>query len=552
MLSICAYAQPKIGSVVNAASYTQAPPDANNNPVGNNVVAQGSIITIFGTGLGPSSLTYAPALPLPTSLPDANGTSVSVSAGGQTLNAYMVYTSSTQLAAILPSATPAGAVTLTVKYNGQTSPGYQISVAPSSVGVFTTNSQGNGPGSIQIANAGYSANALTNSAQAGDTLVIYATGLGAISGSDNTDPGATAAGSNVVVNIAGKTLTPQYAGRAPGFPGLDQINVTLPANVATGCYVPAEITSGGIPSSQFQLSIGTGSRTCVHPLGLSNTTLSNLDAGKTANIGLFLALRAVVLGTNAEGAGGVFDKVNRDGAWQLTNQILDSFGGAPFNVASGSCAVLDTINPATGFSVPNFQNIGGTELDAGAGLSLSGPNGAGQGILHQSTGGYLGVFFATLGPGNWTISGSGGNDVNAFSAQTSLPTNLTWTNNGNFNTVPVPRSDVTVLWTGGNLNSQSLVTIFGSSVVINSTDPTKSRGKQFFCNAPAGDGKFVIPASVMSQLPSSTTATNEVAYGNLGISSGAGSSFSAPLKAGTLDAGYFVYGEAQTLNVKYQ
>ena len=35
----------------------------------------------------------------------------------------------------------------------------------------------------------------------------------------------------VTVHIAGQDLTPSYAGPQPSFPGLDQINVTLPASL---------------------------------------------------------------------------------------------------------------------------------------------------------------------------------------------------------------------------------------------------------------------------------------------------------------------------------
>jgi len=51
-----AFAQPTVSAVYNAASYASAPLDANSKPIGNNNISQGSIIVIFGTGLGPASL----------------------------------------------------------------------------------------------------------------------------------------------------------------------------------------------------------------------------------------------------------------------------------------------------------------------------------------------------------------------------------------------------------------------------------------------------------------------------------------------------------------
>src|SRR6266404_7545188 len=101
----CTYAQPTVGGIVNSASYAIA-------PAGNNNIAQGSIFTIFGTKMGPATLVSAPSLPLPTSLPDPNGTQVKVTSGGQTVSAYLVYTSAGQVSAILPSNTPIGAATV--------------------------------------------------------------------------------------------------------------------------------------------------------------------------------------------------------------------------------------------------------------------------------------------------------------------------------------------------------------------------------------------------------------------------------------------------------
>jgi hypothetical protein len=115
----------------------------------------------------------------------------------------------------------------------------------------------------------------------------------------------------------------------------------------------------------------------------------------------------------------------------------------------------------------------------------------------------------------------------------------------------VPRTGLTIIWTGGNQSASSAVTVFGNSTVVNTKDPSLTRAKSFYCQAPASAGKFVVPADVVQQLPSSTTAAGETAYGTLGITSGALGSFTAPLTKGTLDAGVIAYGEAYVLSVKY-
>src|SRR5947209_15208995 len=91
-------AQPSIGGIVNSASFAAAPLDANAKPIGNNNIAQGAIFSVFGTGMGPAALVAPASLPLPTTLPAANGTSITVTSGGQTLKAFMVYSFAGQLA----------------------------------------------------------------------------------------------------------------------------------------------------------------------------------------------------------------------------------------------------------------------------------------------------------------------------------------------------------------------------------------------------------------------------------------------------------------------
>jgi uncharacterized protein (TIGR03437 family) len=558
LLTVSAMAQPTIGGIVNAGSYATAPLDANSNPIGSNNIAQGSYFVIFGAGMGPASIVVAPGLPLQTSLPDANGTSISISTGGQTVNAYLYYTAAGQVSAILPSNTPVGPANVTVAYNGQTSKPVAINVVKSQLGLFTQNSQGNGPTVAQVFSGSTNFRmGLTNPAHPGDTVVIVGTGLGGISGPDNDVPGAVPVGSNVTVTIGGIITPATYAGRAPQFPGEDQINFVVPSNVPVGCYVPASVTASGQVSQDVVLSIAAaGSSACLHPFGLSQSALATLDGGGTVNVGFFQALTAFVaqVGGQIQGAGGLFDNVNANGVFQMYNRIPVAFGVISYPAPLNSCVVIDQLNTGAGFTVPNFSTIGGTELIADPLLmTMSGPGGSAN-VLHQDTGGYLGVFLPPiLGPGSWTLSSNGGADVGAFNAKVTLPDNLIWTNGGNFMSLPVPRSDqgITILWSGGNLSASSVVTVFGNSTVVNVKDPSLTRGKSFYCAAPASAGKFVVPGSVVLQIPSSATASGETAYGALGITTGGLGNFTASLTKGTLDAGVMAYGEAYVLGVKY-
>ncbi len=551
MLLGSAVAQPTIGGIVNNGSYAKPPVDSKNHPIGKNVIAQGSIFSLFGTGVGPEARAFAQSLPLPTSLPDTNGTSISISNGGQKLDAYILYTQAGQVNAILPSNTPTGDASVTLTYNGKTSAAFPISVVESRVGILTANSAGNGRASAQHG-ADSSPVMLSKSAHPGETVVLYGTGLGPITGPDNVAPGSVQVGSNVVVTIAGEIVTPDYAGRAPSFAGEDQINFKIPADVVTGCYVPVSVTASGQVSQDVVLPIAkSGTDACTHIFGLPASALATLDSGGTVNVGLFQILRAFVaaLGGAVEGAGGLFDNANESAVYNLYNLIPVAYGAVSYPAPLNKCVVIDQANTSGGFNLPPFSEIGGTELvNNPIVLTLDGPGGASGNILRQTDGGYVGVFITPiLGPGSWTISGSGGVDVGAFTATIELPDNFSWTNAGNFSNVP--QADLTIVWTGGKGPGNPIVTVFGNSTIVNPADPSKSRAKSFYCAAPATAGKFVVPASIRKQLPGA--GSGETSFAFLGISTGGFASFKAPLTKGTLDAGVIDYGEAHVLSVKY-
>src|ERR1035437_3193782 len=93
LIASCAFAQPVITSteVVNSASFlSQGLPGSG--------IAQGSIFTIRGTGVGPNTPVQTGPLPLQTSL---GGTSVTVTVGGQIMKAYILFAVSYQVNALL-------------------------------------------------------------------------------------------------------------------------------------------------------------------------------------------------------------------------------------------------------------------------------------------------------------------------------------------------------------------------------------------------------------------------------------------------------------------
>jgi hypothetical protein len=102
-------------------------------------IAPSSLFVVAGSGLADPGdpvlqSSQAPGIPL-----TLNGASITVVVNGVTTRPGLWYTSPTQIAAVLPAATPVGNGTLTVTYKGATSAPAAIQVVPSAVGINSYN-----------------------------------------------------------------------------------------------------------------------------------------------------------------------------------------------------------------------------------------------------------------------------------------------------------------------------------------------------------------------------------------------------------------------------
>jgi uncharacterized protein (TIGR03437 family) len=99
----------------------------------------------------------------------------------------------------------------------------------------------------------------SNPAKRGQTVVLFANGLGPVTNQPASGDPATVPLSyttqTVTVNFGGQTATPSFAGLGPGFQGLYQINVVVPPGVTPGSAVPVTITVGGATSAQSTLPV---------------------------------------------------------------------------------------------------------------------------------------------------------------------------------------------------------------------------------------------------------------------------------------------------------
>ena len=148
-------------------------------------IAQGSMFIVKGGAMGNCGTAIATTFPLQTGM---NGTQIRVTVAGTTVNARMIYVVACrtggpdQLAAILPSNTPIGTGTLQVVYQGRASVNVPIRVVANSFGMFTRNQAGSGPVIVQnfISETNTPTNGLLESANVGQTEILWGTGLGAV------------------------------------------------------------------------------------------------------------------------------------------------------------------------------------------------------------------------------------------------------------------------------------------------------------------------------------------------------------------------------------
>jgi len=554
-----ASAQPVIraeNGVLNTSSYL---PD----------IARGSWFVVFGTGMGPASISqYSGGLPYPTEL---SGTRVTFTpaSGGTAVEARLWYTLAGQLAGLLPSATTAGDYDVRVIYNSQPSAARRVKVVERNFGFATQTANGAGP--AQATYGGADLNRFTTGriepyavrpAKAGDTLVLWGTGLGPDLSSDLTGgtSGDQAAAGQVRVVVGGTEIAPLYAGRSNG-PGLDQINFTLPAGVATGCTVSLQVRAGGRTSNLGSLAIANaGQSTCTHP-SLTAAQLTKLDQGGTLTYGDF-TLSGVGLKMTIPGLGGI-DIRNETVSGSFGRYGVDSIASASFSVTTtGECVVSRRRGGLNDLNVAASP----AGLDAGSALSLTLPGG--RVVAVPKTGAANSYSASLSGPlnplapappavivaGTYGLAGPGGTDVRAFTASINAPGGFVWSNQDA--TAEVDRSrSLPIAWSGAQSGSVSIVGLAGQKVGGTDLDAIYDVAV-FACLAPASAGQYTVPSSVLQQLPAATFDSTLAAMGMLTVmtqpDANAGK-FDAQLTAGgAVDGARFSYGigSAKTLSYK--
>jgi uncharacterized protein (TIGR03437 family) len=220
-------------------------------------VAPGEVVVIWGSGLGPAQLTQYQLNPA-SGLVGTSLAGTSVIFGGTP--APVLYTSATQIGAVVPYTVAGSNVQVFVQYQGRSSAPVTVAVAAVAPALFTADSSGKGQAAAS--NQDGTLNGAAHPAKVGSYISLWLTGAGQMNpaGVDG-QPGAAPLpqpAAAVAVTIGGQSVTPQYAGQAPyAVAGVMQINAQIPSGTQPGNAVPVVVQVGGV-STQAGVTVGVG------------------------------------------------------------------------------------------------------------------------------------------------------------------------------------------------------------------------------------------------------------------------------------------------------
>jgi uncharacterized protein (TIGR03437 family) len=320
---LCVAQVPKATGVLNAASYRGS-------------LAPGALASLFGSNLASGRLS-AQALPLPTQL---GGTQVLIQDPSRPnpISAPLYFVSPGQINFQIPFEVVRPNISISVLTPQGTSNAITVNLSPMAPGIFSQTADGAGAALAFDPNF----NLLTATPALGSTVIFYATGLGVTTPAAQSGVGgASSPPLNQVsapfdVYIGGTKATVAWAGLAPGFSGVYQVNV-VPSGEAIGdvfitCSTCSE--SNHVQMPQAALNTGTntanvtGSITILYPANQPKVTYS---------------AAAVVANVKAQ-----FDV--KPGATRFTLSVVATIGGAP---ADGTTIQFDPVTGQFTATVPS-------------------------------------------------------------------------------------------------------------------------------------------------------------------------------------------------------
>ncbi|MBS1792033.1 MAG: hypothetical protein JST85_30280 [Acidobacteria bacterium] len=234
-------------STVNAASFAT-----------DKVVTPDAIVAAFGTFTTQNNQVFiANTVPLPTTL---GGVRVRIS----NTDCGLFFVAPAQINFVIPSSIADGnSVTVTVTNSNNSTTTGTITVVRSAPGIFSAKATGQGAAAAQTTNGGPLINTFNPDGTEADVsagtvaqpnvLVLYVTG---IRNTPAANPGDTnGVAEAVICKIQGVPAAVSYAGPAPGFIGLDQVNVTIPPELAGLGSVNIRLTANSRDSNTVTIRL---------------------------------------------------------------------------------------------------------------------------------------------------------------------------------------------------------------------------------------------------------------------------------------------------------
>lgn len=233
-------------AVVNAASFA------------NSAIAPDSLAAVFGRFQTTGGLiAAAPSMPLPTTL---GGMRVTIN--GQ--DAQMLLASNGQLNIVAPQTVPDGPAMVVITNADGTVRAGSVTIARASAGLFSMRANGQGTAAavwttdgitfLPVINPDGSERAITAGSNNNPTYItLFATGLRNAPAANPSDANGVAEA--VTVTIKGVNATVTFAGPAPGWAALDQINLIIPPALAGSGSVQIQVTVGGKVSNTVTVRI---------------------------------------------------------------------------------------------------------------------------------------------------------------------------------------------------------------------------------------------------------------------------------------------------------
>jgi uncharacterized protein (TIGR03437 family) len=445
--------------VVNAASL--AGPSPAYQPL-----APQSLASIFGSNLA-TGTQAASSTPLPVSI---LGTTVSVNGNP----APLLFVSPTQINFQVPrniGLSAASAYFLPVPVtvtspNGKSVP-VNFTAGYAGPALFTMNGSGCGPGVVQnvTASGEISLNSISNSVQPGEYLTAYGTGLlGPYDPPGDGLPGPLAPPMNLAsgatADLGGVPQYASFSGLAPGFVGVDQINLRVPASSPEGCAVPLRISNYEFANSQpVTIAVRRGGGACVDPASAAE--------------GVVILKKVTTVGSANDG----------------TVETLDAtFPYSPARIASPLVGGLTTSGyqpafPAPSCPIPGYGHASAGTLTLNTQQSAIGVAASGDGLYHA-------VLPAnTLQPGSYRISADGSGSVGAFQVTIPLGHDIQIQAPPTAGSAIHINGPVTPTWSGGDPNTT--VTVY----LISHFDVQDYLSS---CSVPASAGHCMIPTTSLT------------------------------------------------------